>query len=130
MKAESKNKESFIKELKSNLAEHISDKDLDAWFFNWFDDDKILTNKENKEINSYLNKLIPGNWFMISLSGNGTNVGLGTFYEPYFDTYLELACYSDDEDAIDDFYISEKCIWKFDKKILDTIKKLRKKYES
>ena len=42
MKAESKNKESFIKELKSNLAEHISDKDLDAWFFNWFDDDKIL----------------------------------------------------------------------------------------
>ena len=129
MKTKSVSKNGFIEELKNNLTNHINSKDLDPWFFNWFNTFEVLTNKENKEINSYLNKNIPGKWYMVALSGNGTDIGQGIFYEPKFDIYLDLSCYGDEE-SIDDFNIHEDSIWIFEDESLSAIKKLKKKYEN
>ena len=121
MKTKAKDKESFIKELNESLTKHIADKDLDAWFFNDF---AIL--EDNHKINSYLNRRIPGKWYIVALSGNWTNVGQGIFYEPKYDVWLDLSCYDDEyEEFIDDFDINEKCMWKFEKEEMDYIAKLK-----
>ena len=47
----------FIESLRKSLDQHIQSRDLDAWFFNDFDE-----RGKNGSINKYLNSRIPGRW--------------------------------------------------------------------
>lgn len=115
-------REEFYAQVETALTNAIANKSLDAWFFNDFDMDK----QANDEINATLNAIVPGNWQMIELSGNWTNVGLGIFYEKDYDMYLDLACYDEEnEEYIDEFNLYDKCPFKFDEEILARISHIK-----
>ncbi len=82
---------------------------LDAWFFNDFSGKP----ETDDPINKYINSRIPGQWEIVQLAGNGTNVGMGIFYEPNYDVYLSLESYDEEEKYIThyDVYLSEDCPW-------------------
>lgn len=117
-------REEFSAQVSAALTNAIANKTLDAWFFNDFD--SKWAGKDNCEINKVLNAVIPGNWQMIELSGNWTNVGLGIFYEKDYDMYLDLACYDEEnEEYIDDFNLYDKCPFKFDEETLARISHIK-----
>ena len=116
-------REDFFTKVETALTAAIKEKKLDAWFFNEFDTE--WAGKDNCEINKVLNAVIPGNWQMIELSGNWTNVGLGIFYEKDYDMYLDLACYDEEEEYIDEFHLYDKCPFKFDEETLRRIENIR-----
>lgn len=117
-------REEFSAQVTAALTNAIANKSLDAWFFNDFDCE--WAGKDNREINKVLNAVIPGNWWIIEVSGNATNVGLGIFYEKDYDMYLELACYDDeDEEYIDDFDLYDKYPFKFDEETLARISHIK-----
>lgn len=82
---------------------------LDAWFFN----DYSGKPETDEPINKYINSRIPGQWEIVQLAGNSTNVGMGIFYEPNYDVYLSLESYDEEEEYIThyDIYLSEDCPW-------------------
>lgn len=97
-------REEFITKLKDSLDEHIKNKDLDAWFYNWFDPKDCYG--ENKGINRYINSKIPGKWEMTDLEGNGTSVGEGVFWNDKYCLELHLNCWNEndgEEEYIDDY---------------------------
>ena len=118
-------REEFSAQVTAALNNAIANKLLDAWFFNDFD--CKWAGKDNCEINKVLNAVIPGDWRIIDISGNCTNVGLGIFYEKNYDMYLELACYDEDyEEFIDDFELyTDFPPYKFDDEALARISHIK-----
>ena len=98
-----KERKAFIRSVKKSLKQHIKAKDLEPYFFNWYQKDDYF--KENKAINEYINSSIPGVWEMTDLWGNGTNVGEGVFWNDEYCLELHLSCFDKYEEAIDDYYI-------------------------
>ena len=45
---------------------------------------------------------------MTALWGNGTNVGEGVFWNDKYDIELHLACFDQNEEAIDDYQIENE----------------------
>ena len=114
-------REEFSVMVESALTDAIKGKKLDAWFFNDFDSE--WAGKDNCEINKVLNAVIPGDWRIIDITGNATNVGVGVFYEKNYDMYLELACYDENyEEFIDDFELyTDFPPYKFDDEVMARI---------
>lgn len=101
-------RDEFIQEISSILNKIITEKSLDAWFFNWAPNNL----REKRKAEHELNRRILGNWEFITISSNGTNVGTGWFKNSEYALYLELNCWDkENEEAIDDFdiYKIENC---------------------
>lgn len=101
-----KERKAFINSVKESLKAHINAKDLDPFFFNWYDKNDRFG--ENVGINKYINARIPGVWEMTALWGNGTNVGEGVFWNDKYDIELHLSCFDEYEEAIDDYEIENE----------------------
>ena len=114
-------REEFSAKVTAALTDAIKEKKLDAWFFNDFDCE--WAGEDNCEINKALNAVIPGDWRIIDITGNATNVGVGVFYEKNYDMYLELACYDENyEEFIDDFELyTDFPPYKFDDEVMARI---------
>ena len=99
--SEEKRKE-FIEKVKSILAKAVKEKSIDAWFFNWADDDV----DEKKLAEKLINDLLPGKWRFVHLLGNFTDFGEGWFCEDKYEVYIQLACFDEDGDeCIDSFEV-------------------------
>ena len=84
----------FIKNVNDILKQVVEKKTLDAWFFNWADNDPI----EKKEAEHVVNKILPGKWRFVHLWGNFTDVGEGWFCNDDYEVYIKLASFSDEDD--------------------------------
>ena len=92
----------FIESLKKSLDQHLQSRDLDAWFFNDFSE-----NKKNGSINKYLSSRIPGRWKIAAVWGNSTNVGKGEFKNEEYGLALTLECWDEYEEYIDTYEIQK-----------------------
>lgn len=111
MKCTKENRKKFIKKLEETLKKVADGKSLDAWFFNWADNDE----EDKKEAEKIVNDLLPGKWRFVHIWGNFTDFGEGWFANDYYDVYITLACFNEEgEEFIDTYeiYLKEKINYK------------------
>ena len=102
MKHSEEERKEFLDNVHSKLNDIVRNESLDAWFFNWADEEE----DEKKEAEKTINDILPGNWRFVHLWGNFTDVGEGWFAEDEYEIYISLACFGTEEciDSFDVYY--------------------------